>query len=86
MVEDFIFYDQFDDMFVAKYKAFFIDDEPQHDVFEFGNLCSTSECLIAFSVDSDYLATSLDLKPLLETLKYSLLEPIKPLPVIIASG
>jgi len=32
-VEDFIFDDEFDEIFAAKYKLFFIDDEHEYDVF-----------------------------------------------------
>jgi len=34
-VEDSIFYDEFADMFVAEYGSFFIDDEPEYDIFQF---------------------------------------------------
>jgi len=32
-VEDFIFNDDFNDMFIAEYESFLVDDEPKYDVF-----------------------------------------------------
>jgi len=43
----FIFDYEFDDMFATEYESFFIDNKLEYDVFEFDDLCSTSECLIA---------------------------------------
>ena len=84
-VEDFIFYDVFDDMFVAEYESFFIDGKLEYDIFKFDELCSDFACLIASASESESPHTSLKLKPLPNSLKYEFLGPNKSLLIIIAS-
>jgi len=87
-VEDFIFDDEFDEMFIAEYELFFINDKLESDVFQFDELCSIFECVISStfeSLKSDSPFASLDLKSLPNSLKYSCLGPDDSLPVIIAS-
>jgi len=38
LVEDSIFYDEFDDIFTANYESFLTDNEPEYDAFEFNGL------------------------------------------------
>jgi len=71
-VEDSNFDDEFDEMFAAEYESFLIDDEPKYDVFQFDDLCSASECVISSASEPDSTSMSLDLKPLTNSLKYSL--------------
>jgi len=56
-----------------------------YDVFKFDVLCFASKCLTTSNNESDSPLTSLELKPLPESLKYSFLRPNESLPVIIAS-
>ena len=73
LVEDYMFDDEFGDMLVAEYKSFLIDDEHRSNVFEFGDLCSTVDCLIAstFSYEFDSPLVSLEFMPLPNSLKCS---------------
>ena len=52
LVKDFNFDDEFGDMSVAEYGSFIIDVEFECDVFEFDDLSSLSECLIASVTES----------------------------------
>ena len=52
-----------------------IDDEPKCDVFEFDDLCSVFECLIG-TASGDSHPTSLELKPLIKSIKHSFFGPI----------
>ena len=83
-MEDSIFDYEFDDIFAAKYEPFVIDDEPEHDVFEFDDLCSAFECLITFAIEFDSPHACLRLKPLPKYLKYVFLRSCESLPAIIA--
>ena len=74
-VEDSIFNDKFDDMF-TEYEPFLIDYELEYDVFEFDDLCSTAECLIAFATKSDSPLASLKLKPTSGSLTNSFQDPV----------
>jgi len=88
-VGDSIFDGAFDDIFATEYKSFFIDDEPENDVFEFDDLCSTADCLLAALSEFDTESVSpivLELKPLTDSLEYAFLGPDESLPVIIASN
>ena len=38
---------EFNDMFIAEYESFFINDEPAYKVFEFYGFYPAVECLIA---------------------------------------
>ena len=58
-------------MFAAKYESFLIDDEPEYNVFQFDEMCSSYECVISSISKSDFPPTSLELKPLLDSLNYS---------------
>ena len=87
-VGDSIFNDAFDDLFVTEYDSFLIDYEPEYDVFEFGDLCSTADCLVTVISESTTESISpvaLELKPLTDSLKYAFLGPDESLPVMIAS-
>jgi len=57
---------------------FFIDDEPKYDVFDFNDIHSVDFNFDVISV-CDTFAISLDLKPLLESVKYAFLGPDKSL-------
>jgi len=73
-VEDTIFGDAFDEMFTAKYESFLMNDEPEYDVFEFDDLCSTADCLLTIVFESMHESISppaLELKPLPDSLKYA---------------
>jgi len=74
-------------MFATKYKSFLINDELEHDVFEFNDLCSTSNCLvtaISESTSESIFPHALELKPLPDYLEYVFLRPDESLPLIIA--
>ena len=75
-VKDSNFDDKFNEMFVAEYESFLIDDEPEYDVFQFDDLCSTSECAIFSTSEHDSPFVSLDLKLLPDSLKYSFWNPM----------
>jgi len=71
--------DEFMDVFVAQYESFLTDDdEHEYDVIEFNDLCFVADCLIVFTsesaFESDSPPNSLELKPLLGSLKYSFLD------------
>jgi len=66
-------------------RHFFIDDEPKCDIFQFDDLCSDSACLIASASEFEYPHTSLELKPLPDSLKHVFFRPDESLLVIIAS-
>ena len=70
-------------MFATEYESFLIDDEPKYNVFELDDLCSSTNCLIGFASKSDSPLTSLELKPLPNSLKYSFLGLDESLPMII---
>ena len=38
--------DAFDDEFDTEYELFLMNDEPEYDVFEFDDLCSTADFLL----------------------------------------
>jgi len=59
-VEDSIFDDAFDEMFIAEYESLLVNDEHEYDVFEFDDLCSTTDCLLTAVSESMH-----DLFPLL---------------------
>jgi len=85
-VEDSIFNVDFDDMFAAMYKSFFVDDEPEYDVFEFDDLCSTANYLLTIvseSVHESFSPPGLELKPLTDSLKCAFLGPDESFSVII---
>jgi len=87
-VEDSIFDDAFDEMFVAKYGSFLVNNEPEYDVFEFDDLCSTTDCLLTDVAESMHEFVSppaLKLKPLPHSIKYAFLGPNESLPIIVAS-
>jgi len=87
-VEDFVFDDAFDEMIAAEYKSFFVNDEPEYDVFKFDDLCSTAICLLTAVSESMHESISpfaLKLKPLPDSLKYAFRGPDESLPVIVAS-
>jgi len=74
-------------MHLLQYESFLVDDEREYDVFEFDDLYSATDCL--FTVVSDSAPKSvapptLELKPLLDSLKYAYLGPDESLPVIIS--
>ena len=56
-----MFDDDFDDIFTTKCELFLIDDEPEYDVFKFDNQCSTTDCLISSTSESNSLPISLEL-------------------------
>jgi len=88
-VEDSVFDDAFDEIFVAKCESFLVNDEPEYDVFEFDDLCSTADCLLTIVSESMHESVSpptLKLKPLSNSLKYAFLGPDKSLPIIITSN
>jgi len=57
--EDSVFNDDFDDMFVAEYESFLVDDEPEYKVFEFDDLCSTADSLLVSVLKSAHESISL---------------------------
>ena len=59
-----------------------MDDEPEYDVFDFDTYSVDFIAEIASACDT--YSVSLDLKPLLNSLKYAILSPNESLPVIIA--
>jgi len=64
-----------------------VNDEPEYDVFDFDDLCSTIDCLVTATSESSFESASplaLELKPLPYSLKYTFLGPDESLPVIIA--
>ena len=78
----------FDDVLATEYESFLIDDEPEYDVFEFDDLCSTANCLLTAVYESAAESISpvaVELKPLPDSLKYAFLGSYESLPVIIAS-
>jgi len=66
---------------------FLLDDEPEYDVFEFNDLCSATNCLLASTFISESVSrpASLELKPFPDSLKYSFLGVDESLHVIITS-
>ena len=73
-VEDFVFDDDLNDMFAAKYESFLMNDEPEYDVLELDDLCSSPDYLLAtiaeFASNPISPSTALELKPLPNSLKY----------------
>jgi len=87
-VEDFVFNDAFDEIFAAAYKSFLVNNEPEYDVFEFDDVCSTADCLLTGVAESTHESVSppaLELKSVSDSLKYAFLGPDESLPIIIAS-
>ena len=77
-----------DDVLATEYESFLIEDEPEYDVFEFDDLCSTADCLFTAVSESMHESVSppaLELKPLSDSLKYAFLGPNESLPVIVTS-
>ena len=83
-LEDYIFYDEFDDIFCYWIWVIFLLMMSFIDLFEFNDLCSTSECLIALLLRL-IPPTYLQLKSLPESLKYSFFSLNEYLLVIIIS-
>ena len=54
--------DKLNDMFAADYESFLIDDEPQNNVFEFDELCSTVNYLIGSASEFDSPSNSLKIE------------------------
>ena len=54
-----MFDDDFDDMFALKYESFLINDEPEYDVFEFDDLCFTTNCMLDYTSESTSEVVSL---------------------------
>ena len=80
--------DVFVDVFATKYESFLIDNKPEYDVFEFNNLCSTADCLLAVVSESAIEFVSpvmLELKFLPYSLKYAFLGADESLPILITS-
>jgi len=87
-VAGFVFDDAFEDVSVAEYESFLVNDGPEYDVFEFDDLCSTGDCLlttVSESAAESASPTTLKMKSLPASLKYALLGLDESLPVIIAS-
>jgi len=87
-VEDSVFDDAFDEMFAVEYESFLVNDEPEYDVFEFDDLCSTADYLLTVVSKSMHKSVSppaLELKPLPHSLKHAFLGLDESLPVIVAS-
>jgi len=87
-VEDSILDDAFDDVCVAKYESFLVNDKSEYNVFELNELCSTVDCLLTTVSASTFESVSpptLKLKPLSDSLKYAFLRLDESLPVIITS-
>jgi len=85
--EDSEFDDDFDDIFASEFEPFLMDDESEHDVFEFDDLYSTAKCLLASvaeSLSKNVLTPALELKPPPDSLKYAFLGHGEFLPNIIA--
>ena len=77
-----------DDVFAVEYESFLVNDEPEYDAFKSDDLYSTTDCLLTAASESASKTVSppaLELKPLLDSLKYTFLGPNESLPVIIAS-
>jgi len=76
-------------MFAAENESFLIKDEPEHNAFEFADLCYATGCMLTndskFALESISLLVLVELKPLSDSLKYSFLGPNESLPFIIAS-
>ena len=86
-IGDSVFDDTFDDIFATEYESFLIEDEPEDDVFEFDDLCSTANCLLIAVFESNhefFSPPTLELKSLSNYLKYAFLGPDESLPIIIA--
>ena len=65
-----------------------MNDEPEYDVFEFDDVCSTANYLLTAMSESAFESVSppaLELKPLPDFLKYAFLGPDESLPIIITS-
>ena len=78
-IEECVFNYDFDDMFIAEYESFLIDDELEYNVFEFDDLCSAVVCLLIAISEFDRKSISLptlELKPLPDSLKYVFLSLI----------
>ena len=69
--------------FVVIYESFFIDDEPEYNVFDFDMWSMDFIAEVIFVCDTS--AISLDIKPLPDSFKYVFLVPHESLLVIIAS-
>ena len=51
-VEDSVFDYDLDDMLAAEYEFFVIDKDHEYDMFEFDDLCSVTDCLLASASES----------------------------------
>ena len=71
--------------FVVEYESFFINDEPEYDVFDFNDACLVNFIAEVASI-CDTSTVPLDLKPLPESLKFAFLRDGEFLPLIIASN
>jgi len=72
------------DEFAVEYNSFLMDNEPEHDMFDFNDACSVDFIIeVAFSYDT--YVVSLDLKSLPNSLKYAFLGHDDSLPVVVAS-
>jgi len=88
-VEGPILDDALDDVLAAEYKSFLVNDEPEYDVFEFDDECSTANCLhttVSESSTESVSPPALELKPFSDSLKYAFLGSDESLPIIIASN
>jgi len=86
--KDSVFDDASDEMFAIEYESFLVNDEPEYDVFEFDDLCSTADCLLTAVSESIYESVflpALEWKRFLDSLKYAFLGPDESLPIIVAS-
>ena len=79
-VKDSIIDGKYDDMFVAEYESFLINDELEYDVLEFNDLYSVTDCLIAsaFAFESFFPYASLELKLFLTLLSIHFYGPMNP--------
>ena len=57
------------DEFAVKYESFFMNDEPEYDVFDFDT--SSVDFIAEIASACDTSTVSLDLKPLHDSLKYA---------------
>ena len=72
------------DEFAAKHEFFFMDDEPEYDVFDFDDGCSL-DFITKVASTCDTYTVPLNLKPLPDSLKDASLGHDEFLPIIIVS-
>ena len=87
-MEDSVFHDDFHNVFAAGYESFFVNDEPEYDVFELDNLCSAADCLLTLvseSAPESVSTPTLEFKPLPDSIKYLFLGLDESLHAIISS-